>query len=72
LVFVDGCVDVVEFRSELLGWFGFCENVSDVEVETVYNGLVEFFELALYEVKFWVVVWIIDVDEAFVFLFGLE
>jgi len=71
-VSVEGRADAAQLRNELLGRLGLRENASDADVETAYNGLVEFLELAPREVKTWAAARTTDVDEAFALLSGPE
>jgi tetratricopeptide (TPR) repeat protein len=71
-VSVEGRADATQLRNELLGRLGLRENASDADVETAYNGLVEFLELAPREVKSWAAARTTDVDEAFALLSGPE
>src|SRR5665811_2544926 len=71
-VSVGSHAEAAEFRIELLGRLGLTANASDQDVETTYNGLVDFLELAPHAVKSWAAARTTDVDEAFALLSGPE
>ena len=67
-VSVGGRADAAESRSELLDRLGLGAGASDQDVETAYNGVVEFLELAPHEVQSWAAAQVRDVDETFALL----
>jgi tetratricopeptide (TPR) repeat protein len=71
-VSVGSHAEAAEFRIELLGRLGLTANASDQDVETTYNGLVDFLELAPHAVRSWAAARTADVDEAFALLSGPE
>jgi tetratricopeptide (TPR) repeat protein len=61
-----------EARNELLGRLGLAADASDQDIETAYNGLVEFLELAPNETRSWAAAQVREADEIFALLSGPE
>lgn len=71
-VSVGSRADKAEFRQALLHRLGLGADASDQDVETAYNALVEFLELAPHGIRSWAAARTTDVDEAFALLSGPE